>query len=82
MKYAALFAVLPFAACVEAAPPMVSDYNGNIVKVIYHTVPLDANYRASPIYQTAVETCGSEAVYQGMRRVSQYQGEHTFLCRK
>jgi hypothetical protein len=72
-------------ACLEAGEPMVSDYNGRIVKVQYHNVPLGDNYRGSPIYAKAVETCKldgrKDAIYQGMKRVSDYAGEHTFLCR-
>jgi hypothetical protein len=79
--------VLPIAlaGCMDAGEPLVSDYNGRIVKIQYHTVPLGDNYQGSPIYEKAVETCAldgrSDAVYQGMTRVSEYTGEHIFLCR-
>ncbi len=79
-RLALVFAAL-LAACVDAAPPLVSDFNGHTVKLVYHPYPLGADYKGSPLYSTAVETCGSDAVYQGMRQVSQYQGEHIFLCR-
>lgn len=82
MRALALLPVLVLCACVEPSPPMVSDYNGRTVKVIYHPYPLGDDYRESPIYAKAVETCGGEAVYQGTRQISEYQGEHVFLCRK
>ena len=74
--------VLPFllAACVESSP-LVSDFNGHTVKVQYHSYPLGDDYRASPVYEKARETCGSDATYQGVRRVDQYTGEHVFLCK-
>ena len=79
--------VLPLAlvACVDAAPPpVVSDYNGRIVRVQYHGFPLGENFRESPVYAVAVQTCGldgrNDASYQGVRPVGQYSGEHTFLC--
>ena len=86
MRYALLSVVL-LSGCVEAIaasapPPIVSDYNGHIVKLMYHPYPLGADYKGSPPYIKAVEVCGSDAVYQGTRQVSAYEGEHTFLCRK
>ncbi len=81
MRTIALLPVLALAACVEAGPPMVSDYNGETVKLISHPYPLGADYRSSPIYTKAAETCGREAVYQGTRQIGEYQGEHVFLCR-
>nr|WP_325249443.1 hypothetical protein [Amylibacter sp.] len=80
-----LFLVLPMlVACNTTSEPMVADYNGRIVKVQFHDVPLGANYKASPIYLKAVETCmldgRSDATYQGVRSLGQYAGEHTFLC--
>lgn len=72
-------------ACMDAGAPMVSDYNGRVVKIQYHNFPLGEDYQASPIYSKAIETCAldgrKDAIYQGMRSVSQYAGEHTFLCR-
>lgn len=73
------------AACdTGGGTPMVSDYNGRIVKVQFHNVPLGANYKQSPIYSKAVETCQldgrNDATYQGAQPVGQYAGEHTFLC--
>lgn len=76
----ALLCLLPLAACVDAPPPMVSDYNGHMVRLVYHNVPLGDEYRGSPLYSKAVEVCGSEATYQGMRQINSYQGEHAFLC--
>lgn len=76
---------LVLAACLEAGEPMVADYNGRIVKVQYHGFALGDNYRESPIYAKAVETCRldgkNDAIYQGVRQVGQYSGEHVFLCR-
>lgn len=80
MRLATLACLLPLCACVEAAPPMVSDYNGNLVKLVYHNVPLGNSYKGSPLYAKAVEVCGRDATYQGMRQISEYQGEHAFLC--
>ena len=82
MRYALM---LPFAlaACVGAAEaPMVSDFNGHTVKVVYHPYALGAEYRSSPAYAKAKETCGasSDPSYQGVRRLNDYQGEHVFLC--
>ena len=81
-----LAAVVALSGCVEAAaqsaPPMVSDYNGNVVKVIYHPYALGANYRSSPVWKVAAEVCGGDAVYQGVRRISPYQGEHILICKK
>lgn len=83
-----LFAVAPLLAvtgCLEAGEPMVSDYNGRIVKVQFHNVALGDNYRESPIYAKAVETCKldgrNDATYQGVRPVGDFAGEHVFLCR-
>ena len=77
-------ALLFLSGCVSAAAPMVSDYNGRTVKVQFHSFPLGEDYRGSPIYAKAVETCRldgrDDAVYQGMRLVGEYAGEHTFLC--
>lgn len=81
-----LFVLAPFAlaACLptDAPKPLVSDYNGHVVKVQYHPYALGTEYKASPVYAVARETCGSDASYQGVRRVSDYAGEHTFLCQK
>lgn len=79
----ALITVFALSACVSAAqPPMVSDYTGHMVRVVYHDWPLGDDYRVSPIYAKAVEVCGSDASYQGMRRLGDGQGEHAFLCVK
>lgn len=83
----ALAATLALAGCVEeiatsAPPPVVSDYNGHVVKVIYHQYPLGERYRESPVYAVAKQTCGGEATYQGTRQVASYQGEHVFLCKR
>lgn len=67
-------------ACVETKP-IVSDYNGHIVKVQFHPYALGDDYKGSPIYETARDTCGREAVYQGVRQIDPYTGEHVFLCR-
>jgi hypothetical protein len=83
MKKICFSVALVLAACDTAGVPMVSDYNGRIVKVQFHNVALGADYAASPIYLKAVETCKldgrSDATYQGVRPVGQYAGEHTFL---
>jgi hypothetical protein len=79
-----LATAVTLSACIEAGEPMVSDYNGRTVKVQFHPYPLGSDYKQSPIYVKALETCAldgrSEAVYQGMRRVSEFAGEHVFLC--
>lgn len=83
-----MLALVPLAfltGCLDGGgEPMVSDYNGRIVKVQFHNVPLGENYRESPIYVTALETCRlddrNDAIYQGVRPVGNYAGEHTFLC--
>ena len=82
-----LFAIiipLALAGCLEAGEPMVADYNGRIVKVQYHNFALGDEYKASPIYAKAVETCKldgrDDAKYQGMRSVGDFSGEHVFLC--
>ena len=82
-----LASVLALAGCVEAVaksapPPMVSDFNGHVVKVVYHPYVLGSNYRGSPIYAVAAQACGGDAAYQGMRQINAYQGEHVFLCAK
>ena len=85
MKFLPIALAATLAACVTAPPPAVTDYNGRIVRVQYHSYNLGEGYHASPVYQTAVETCRldgrDDAIYQGVRPLSQYQGEHTFLCR-
>ncbi len=84
MKRFFFFVPLALFACSEPSPPLVADYNGRTVKIQYHNVPLGDNYKGSPIYATAVETCmldgRSEASYQGMRKVGDFAGEHSFLC--
>ena len=78
----ALVLTFALAGCVEAqTPPMVADFNGHVVKVIYHPYALGANYRKSPVYAVARDVCGGDAVYQGTRKLTPYQGEHIFLCR-
>lgn len=75
---------LPFAlaACVASAEtPVVSDYNGHTVKVLSHPYALGPNWQKSPTYAVAVQACGRDAVYQGTRQISQYQGEHVYLCK-
>lgn len=70
------------AACVASAEtPVVSDYNGHTVKVVSHPYPLGDKWRQSPTYAVAVKVCGRDAVYQGTRQISQYQGEHIYLCK-
>ena len=76
----ALPALVMLTACLDAAPPMVTDYNGRLVKLAHHNYPLGDNYRGSPLYTKAVEVCGSDATYQGMRNLGPNQGEHAFLC--
>lgn len=76
----ALLALPMLAACV-ASEPFVSDYNGHTAKVVYHPYALGPEYRKSPAYAKAVETCGSEAVYQGVKALPNSQGEHIFLCK-
>lgn len=83
MRFAAIASLGFLAGCLDpstAPPPMVSDFNGHTVKVIYHTYALGDGYRESPAYAVAAQTCGGDATYQGVRQVSQYQGEHVFLC--
>lgn len=82
MRLALALAVLPVTACLAAPPAVVSDYNGYTVKVIYHDVPLGPNYQASPVYAEAAKVCGGPATYSGVRQVSAYQGEHTFICKR
>lgn len=82
---AALVLALSVSGCVEAIaesapPPMVSDFNGHVVKVVYHPYALGANYRGSPIYDVAAKVCGGDAIYQGMKQTTPYQGEHILLC--
>ncbi len=86
MRYALLSALL-LSGCVDAIaasapPPIVSDYNGHVVKLMYHPYPLGEGYKASPVYAKAVEVCGGDAVYQGTRQVGPYDGEHIFLCKR
>lgn len=85
MRLAIAFA-LSLSGCVEAIaqsapPPMVSDFNGHVVKVVYHPYALGENYKLSPVWKVAAEVCGGDAVYQGMRHLTPYQGEHVFLCK-
>ena len=80
MRYLVLALPLSLAACLEVPPPMVSDYNGHMVKIVDHDFPLGSNYRQSPIYAKAAEICGGEAIYQGMRGIGNMQGEHAFIC--
>ena len=82
-----LLAIAPIAilaGCMASSEPMVSDYNGRIVKVQFHDVALGANYKQSPIYAKTVETCKldgrSDATYQGVKALGNSQGEHVFLC--
>ncbi|WP_271879625.1 hypothetical protein [Phaeobacter italicus] len=83
-KLLAIAPVAALAGCMGSGEPMVSDYNGRIVKVQFHDVALGANYKQSPIYAKAVETCKldgrSNANYQGVKALGNYQGEHVFLC--
>lgn len=86
MRYS-FFALIALAGCVEAGsdgPLPVSDFNGNIVKVISHPYA-SGDHPDSPIWKTAEAMCqtvGKHAHYQFVKRVSQYQGEHTLLCTK
>lgn len=79
-----LLSLVALAGCMGSGEPMVSDYNGRIVKVQFHDVALGTNYKQSPIYAKAVETCKldgrSDATYQGVKALGNYQGEHVFLC--
>lgn len=83
-KILGLICLSALGACVDAGQPLVSDYNGRIVKVQYHGFALGNDYQESPIYLKAVETCKldgrSEAVYQGVRQLGDFAGEHVFLC--
>ena len=81
MRLALLALPLSLAACLELPPPMVSDYNGYMVKIVDHPYALGSAYKQSPIYTVARETCGKDAIYQGMKQISEYQGEHIFMCR-
>ncbi|OLS46850.1 hypothetical protein [Rhodovulum sulfidophilum] len=81
MRLVILALPVSLAACIAVPPPMVSDYNGHMVKIVDHPYALGDKYKQSPIYTLAKETCGKEAVYQGMRQINEYQGEHVFLCR-
>ncbi len=87
MKLFALVILAPLAACVDASAPVVTDYNGHLVKVqgrIYALNGPNQNPKDYPEYQVAVDTCaldGRKAVrYQGFRMSSEYTGEHVFLC--
>lgn len=80
MRLAYLVLPLAVTACVSTEP-MVADYNGHTVKVVSHPYALGDNWKASPTYAVAVKTCGRDAVYQGTRQTSQYQGEHVYLCK-
>ncbi len=84
MRKILLLTIPMLAACNTTGAPTVADYNGRIVKIQFHDVPLGSNYKASPIYLKAVETCmldgRNDASYQGVRSLGQYAGEHTFLC--
>lgn len=85
IKPLGLASLLLVTACLEAGEPVVADYNGRIVKVQYHPYALGDDYEGSPVHAKAAETCSldgrEEAIYQGVRRVSEYAGEHVFLCR-
>lgn len=90
MKSAAIAAAacITLSACVDVSdPPVVSDYNGHIVKVqdmggIYSLK--DHTPENSPAFALAIDTCKTDgfrgAKYQGFRLVGQYTGEHVFLC--
>lgn len=76
--------LLPFVltACVEADQPMISDFNGNSVKVVSYPYAANNDPR-SPTWQTADAICkraGKTAQYGSTRVLNAYQGEHTFLC--
>ena len=89
MRIVVLLATLTLAGCVDVSPaPVVSDYNGRIVKIqdMGGTYSLQGRTAAdSPAVALAQETCALDgrksATYQGFRMVSQYAGEHVFLCR-
>lgn len=79
MRVVAIFVCL--SACVSETP-LVSDFNGYTVRIVSHAYPLGDGYKESPIYTKAVETCGGDAAYQGVRRITEFQGEHVFLCER
>lgn len=80
----ALSVMVALTACMETPSPMVSDYNGRVVKITDQAAPLGRDYRKTAIYAKAVQTCHmdgrDDAEYQGTRPISDFQGEHIFLC--
>lgn len=77
-----LFAVALFAACTPSAP-LVSDYNGNSVKVVMTN--LAGEGANGPVPQAeALRICQKggkrTAEYASSRMVSDFQVEHLYLC--
>lgn len=82
MRLIFVFSVFCLAACVETAP-IVSDYNGDSVKIV--TSSLVANQPTEATAAEALRICKAggkrKAEYASTRTNNQtYEAEHLYLC--
>lgn len=84
MKAAApLIALLFIAACVPPGEPIVSDYNGDSVKITMYNA-FGEGGRSAATDAEALRICqrGGKRVaeYASVRQSAEYQVEHLYLC--
>lgn len=76
-----LSALVLLAACTEAVP-VVSDFNGNSVKIVTSMLTTDGTARANS-QQEADRICGKvgkKAEFASVRELPEYNQEALFLC--
>jgi len=83
MKAAVLLLALTLAACVPAGEPIVSDYNGDSVKIAMENY-FGEGARSEATDAEALRICQKggkrTAEYASVRQSAEYQVEHLYLC--
>ncbi|MBA3908314.1 MAG: hypothetical protein C0524_00220 [Rhodobacter sp.] len=75
--------LLALAACVPAGEPIVSDYNGDSVKIAMYNA-FGEGARSAATDAEALRICQKggkrTAEYASVRQSAEYQVEHLYLC--
>lgn len=82
MKYLAAVSIIPLTACVPAGEPIISDFNGDSVKLVQNNY-FGEGVRGPQTDAEAARICGKSgktAEYASIRQVADYQVEHLYLC--
>ena len=81
-KLCSVLVVVSIAGCVETAPPVVSDFNGDSVKIVQNNY-FGEGVRNDQTDAEAARICGKRGLkpeFASVRQLPNYQLEYLYLC--